>query len=128
MKYVYFVLAALALLAGCASPNSSDSPLDNAGYRSALEQQRQGARSVTVYKQVPADAIGVRPVMAAFCSSNPRMTGNDENYILTGLKLEAYALTYNAIADVNIQDIQDPNSRCRGATIGGTAKAFSTRH
>tara|TARA_R110001592_G_scaffold47952_3_gene151513 strand:+ start:2651 stop:3037 length:387 start_codon:yes stop_codon:yes gene_type:complete len=119
--------AAFTLLAGCSSHENSVSPTQTTSYRSALENQRQAARSVTVYKEVPADAIGIRPVLAAFCSPNPRMTGGDEGYVLTGLKLKAYALNSDGLAEVIIEEISDPGNRCQGATIGGTAKAFSTR-
>jgi hypothetical protein len=57
------------------------------------------------------------------------MTGADEDYILTGLKLKAYKLASDSLAEVEIQPLPDPDGRCQGGIpIGGTAKAFSTRH
>lgn len=122
------IFAMLAITAGCAQTDRAVDPLQDPAYVAALEKQNQAIRSVAVYKVVPAGALGVQPVMAATCGSAPKITGADENYILTGLKLKAFKYGANAIADVDIQEVPGQESHCDGnVAIGGTANAFTAR-
>lgn len=123
---LFFIM--LAMTSGCAPTAQSIDPLQDPAYVAALEKQNQAVRSVAVYKAVPVGALGLQPVMAATCGSAPKMTGADENYILTGLKLKAFKYGANAIADVDIQEVPGQESQCEGNIgIGGTAKAFTVR-
>ncbi|WP_434136924.1 hypothetical protein JQR88_25505 (plasmid) [Pseudomonas luteola] len=123
------VLIIAGLTAACANQSQSTHPLDDQAYVAALEKQREAVRAVRVYKEVPTDALGVRPVMAAACGSNATMTAADEDYILTGLKLKAYSLSSDSLAEVDIQQLPSEGTHCEGSVpIGGTAKAFTMRH
>lgn len=118
----------MVLAAGCSTHKTPTDPMQAPAYEAALEKQNQAVRSVSVYKTIPTDALGVQPVMAASCGTGPKMTGADENYILTGLKLKAFKYGANAIAEVDIQEIPGQEGHCQGsAGIGGTAKAFTVR-
>lgn len=122
------LLFTIGFVAGCATEPQSSNPLQAPAYVAALEKQNQAVRSVMVYKAVPTDAIGVRPIMAGACGGNPKMTGVDEDYILKGLKLKAYNLSSDGVAEVDIRELPDPNGHCQGSIpIGGTAKAFTVR-
>ena len=114
---------------GCFTDQQASNPLDDPSYKAVLEQQKQAARSVTVYKAVPTDALGVRPIMAAACGGDSKMKEANEDYILRGLKLKAYKLGADGIAEVNIRELPDQNGHCLGnVPVGGTAKAFTVRN
>lgn len=67
--------------------------------------------------------------MTAACGKDSSMKSANENYILQGLKLKAYKLGADGIADVNIRELPDPNGHCQGnVPVGGAAKAFTVRH
>lgn len=81
---------------------------------------------MTVYREIPTEALGSIEVLVASCSSGETLTGADLNYVLTGLKLKAYKQGLNGIADVDIGELENVNGACPGSLpIGGTAKAFS---
>lgn len=90
--------------------------------RSNVTRLNPTIRAVAVYQLIPAGAIGAQPVMAATCGSATKMTGADENYILTELKLKAYKYSADAIAEVDIQEVPGQEAHCEGnIAIGGTA-------
>ena len=123
------IFTVFGLASGCVTDQQVSNPLEDPAYKTALEQQKQAVRSVTVYKAVPGDAIGVRPIMAAACGGDSTMKEANEDYILQGLKLKAYKLAADGIAEVNIHELPDPSRHCQGnVPVGGTAKAFTVRH
>lgn len=127
-RYALF-FTVFGLASGCVTDQQVSNPLEDPAYKTALEQQKQAVRSVTVYKAVPGDAIGVRPIMAAACGGDSTMKEANEDYILQGLKLKAYKLAADGIAEVNIRELPDPSGHCQGnVPVGGTAKAFTVRH
>lgn len=120
------MIAVLGLAVGCASDPEVSNPMEDPAYLAALEKQNQAIRSVTVYREVPTEALGSIEVLAASCSAGETLTGADINYVLTGLKLKAYKQGHNGIADVDIGELENINGGCPGSLpVGGTAKAFS---
>ena len=116
------------LAAGCSSEPST-SPLDSPTYAAALEKQKHAVETVKVYQAVPSNSLAVRMVMSATCGSDSVLTGADESYVLTGLKVKAFSSGADAIAEVVIKQLPDPGRHCEGnVAIGGTAKAFSVQH
>lgn len=117
------------LISGCASEQEYSNPLESPAYLAALEKQNQALRYVKVYKHVPDGALGIRPVMAASCSADPQMTGADEAYILKGLKLKAYKLGGDGIAEVSIEELPKTANTCPGGVpVGGTARTFTVQY
>lgn len=122
-----FIFSGIAF--GCVPAQQASDPLEDPAYKTRLEKQKQAVRSVKVYKEVPSDALGVRPIMAASCGGDSTMKEANEDYILHGLKLKAYNLAADGIAEVNISELPDPSGHCKGnVPLGGTAKAFTVRH
>lgn len=123
-----FLLFAAVMATGCTT-SSDKAPNAGSAYQVALDEQNKALQYVTVYKTVPVDALGIRPVMAAACSSTAVMTDEDEAYILTGLKLKAYKLGGDGIAEVRIEELPASNSGCPGGVpVGGFGKSFSVQH
>lgn len=113
--------------AGCSSEPSTN-PLDSPAYVAAFEKQKRAVETVKVYQVVPPNSLAVRAVMSATCGSDSVLTGADENYVLTGLKVKAFSSGADGIAEVVIKQLPDPGRHCDGnVALGGTAKAFTVQ-
>lgn len=67
--------------------------------------------------------------MAGACGGDTTVKEAHEDYILQGLKLKAYKLAADGIAEVYIRELPDPSGHCQGnVPVGGTAKAFTVQH
>ncbi len=94
-------LAATALIAGC-STYSSNMRVGNDMSHVSLSDQREASRVIKVYDTIPAGAEVLGEVDAGRCHRSFVETSPAENIVLLDLKIAAYAMGADGIADVTI--------------------------
>ena len=117
------VLLAFAVLLNACSSFSSNFRIGNEMSEISLDDQRKASNTVVLMEKVPAGAVFLGNIDAGRChQSIVEVTPNKSSLILD-LKIAAYALGGDAIADVDISKKTAISKDC-WYMLDGEAKAY----
>ncbi len=106
-----FLCAALLALTGCSTYSSNVRVGNDMSYAS-LSDQRDAARTIQVVATIPADAEVLGEIDAGRCHRSFVEEGPAEQTVLLDLKIAAYALGADAIADVSMDKRSAVTKNC----------------
>jgi len=117
------VLLALTLLLNACSSYSSNMRIGNEMSEASLEDQRNASTTVSVLDEEPVNATFLGNVDAGRCHQSIVEVTPNESSLMLDLKIAAYALGADAIAEVEISKKTAFSKDC-WYMLDGEAKAY----